>query len=70
VRDLAVGGTAIWNRTNLELEASLQLSGVVGGDLAVRFATDVPRGGVVAVSGRLDGRRVDLRLPAPWSPQG
>ena len=70
VSDVATSGAASWNRRRLVVRAQLRLSGAVGGTLTLRFATNVPSGGVARVSGRLDGRRVELRVPAPWSPQG
>ena len=71
VRDLAVDGTAIWDRTTRWVRAALRVRGPFGlvGRLRVTFSTHAP-GAIAVIRGRLGGRRVDLSTPAPWSPQG
>jgi hypothetical protein len=67
VDDLAVSGTAVWNRrTSYGITAKLTLSGSVSGRLTIGFPTQHP-GGEATIDGVLAGRHVVMHMPAPWS---
>jgi len=71
VGDLAVSGTAVFDRTADAVHATLRLTGPEAstGRLTIDFATDSP-GATATVTGRLGGARVSLKTPAPWATQG
>ena len=71
VNDLAVSGTAVFDRATDSVHATLRLAGAAtaSGKLTLDFATDVP-GAVATVTGRLGGTAVSLTTPAPWATQG
>jgi hypothetical protein len=71
VPGLRVSGSATWNRAALRVRATLTLSGPGGaaGVITLSFPTNRPRGRTV-VTGTLGGRRVHLRLLAPWTSEG
>jgi pimeloyl-ACP methyl ester carboxylesterase len=71
VTNLAVSGRAIWNRAAGRVRATLRLTGPAGaaGAVTVSFPTR-GAGARATVTGTLGGRRVHVRLPAPWTPQG
>jgi pimeloyl-ACP methyl ester carboxylesterase len=64
VPDLAVSGTVEWNRREGRVTARLRLSGAVRGRLRLRWRMSDTRAEAF-MSGRLDGRPVRLRMPAP-----
>jgi len=71
VKDLAVSGTVVWNRTAQSLQAALRVRGPGGGtgSFTARWSTGVSNsGGPAVVSGRFDGHAVTVALPAPWVP--
>ncbi|WP_432479190.1 alpha/beta fold hydrolase [Nocardioides sp. GXQ0305] len=64
VRDLAVSGTAVWDRYAERVRVELTLAGAVTGRL--RGGWDTREWGAEAgLRGRIGGRPVRLRLPAP-----
>jgi pimeloyl-ACP methyl ester carboxylesterase len=68
--DLAATGSASWNRRTLVTTAVLRMAGpAASGMLRVDWSTLHPGRGV-RVTGDVNGRRVDLRGPAPWVPHG
>lgn len=64
VRDLAISGTAVWDRYRNSLHADLVLAGSGGGQLQGSWATRA-RGAVARLTGRLHGQPVRLSLIAP-----
>jgi hypothetical protein len=64
VPDLAVSGTVEWDRRASRVKARLRLDGAVNGRLLLRWRTSVTRARAT-MTGRLDGRPVRLRTPAP-----
>lgn len=71
VTDLAVSGSAVFNRRTDSVHATLRLTGpaAASGRLTLDFATDTP-GAMATVTGRLGGAAVSLKTPAPWATQG
>ena len=71
VGDLAVSGTATFDRTTDAVHATLRLAGAeaASGRLTIDFATDTP-GAMATVTGTLGGAAVSLTTPAPWATQG
>ena len=69
VNDLAVSGTAVFDRATDSVHATLRLTGAANGRLTLEFATDTP-GAMATVTGRLGGTAVSLKTPAPWATQG
>lgn len=71
VSDLAVSGTAVFNRTTDTVHATLHLTGAPAatGQLTLDFATDTP-GATATATGRLGGHAFSLKTPAPWATQG
>ena len=63
-RDLAVSGTVDWNRRAGTVRARLRLSGARTGMLRLGWSTRATRA-VASLRGRLGGRVVRLRTPAP-----
>jgi pimeloyl-ACP methyl ester carboxylesterase len=69
-RDLSVSGRARWGRRSLAVSATLGLAGPGGnGHVTITWSTIHPRAGA-RVRGTIDGRRVDLRMAAPFAPHG
>ena len=69
-RDLGVSGAARWDRRSLVVSATLDLAGSGGrGYVTITWSTIHPRAGA-RVRGEIDGRRVDLRMAAPFVPHG
>lgn len=68
VRDLKVSGTATVDSTLFEVTADLDLviPNEGQGNLTIRFDTD-PKAATATVRGRINGRRIVLTTPAPWS---
>jgi pimeloyl-ACP methyl ester carboxylesterase len=64
VGDLAVSGTVEWDRRALRVRARLRLSGAHSGLVRIRWPTRATRT-VAHLRGRLGGRPVRLRTPAP-----
>ncbi len=64
VRDLAVSGRAVWDRYGERATVDLSLSGAVRGHLRGRWDTRAV-GAVAVLNGRLGGRPVRVRFPAP-----
>ena len=65
VRDLAVSGTATWDRYAERMTVDLAVRGrAARGRLRGHWDTRA-RGAVAVLQGRLDGTRVRLRFPAP-----
>jgi hypothetical protein len=71
VGDLAVSGTATFDRMTDAVHATLRLAGAeaASGRLTIDFATDTP-GAMATVTGTLGGAAVSLTTPAPWATQG
>ena len=63
VEDLAASGVAVWDRRKQRYRARLRLSGKRTGRLRVSWPSHVDA--TARITGRLDGRRVLLRTPAP-----
>ena len=61
--DLAASGVAIWDRRGQRYSATLRLSGRRRGRLRVSWPSRA--GATARITGRLGGRRVRLRTPAP-----
>jgi pimeloyl-ACP methyl ester carboxylesterase len=69
VRDLAVSGTVVWQRSAHEVKASVVTRGPKGsvGHFNLRWGTGVDNARSPAtVSGSFNGRSVSVALPAPW----
>lgn len=64
VEDLSVSGRAEWSRSTGEVAANVTFVGQSAGKLALSWA-DFEIGGLVAVSGTIDGVPVELSVPAP-----
>jgi hypothetical protein len=64
VADLAVDGRVVWDRYGERVEARLRLRGGVQGHLEGTWDTRTV-GATAVLTGRLDGARVRLHLPAP-----
>ena len=64
VPDLAVSGTVAWNRRAHNVRARLRLRGAARGRLSVAWSTTATRA-VAFMRGRIAGRPVRLRMPAP-----
>jgi hypothetical protein len=64
VPDLAVSGAVEWNRRESRVTARLRLRGAVSGRLRLRWRIDDIRA-VAFMTGKLEGRPVRLRTPAP-----
>jgi hypothetical protein len=63
--DVAVDGTAVWDRSTGEVEADLEVTGPNGrGSLTVAWDDSVPDA-VASARGTLGGRTVSVTLPAP-----
>jgi TAP-like protein len=71
VPDLAVSGTATWNRTSSVLEATLTVAGPHGltGTLRIEWSTD-EQTATATESGTIDKRSVTLEMPATYSAHG
>ena len=63
-RDLAVSGRATWDRRARGVAARLRLSGARRGTLRIVWSTTQQRA-TAEISGRIGGRPVRLRMPAP-----
>jgi TAP-like protein len=63
VEDLAASGVAVWDRRKQRYCARLRLSGRRSGRLRVSWPSRA--NATAKITGRLDGRRVRLRTPAP-----
>jgi pimeloyl-ACP methyl ester carboxylesterase len=64
VSDLGVSGTLTWDRRALRVRGRLRLSGAHTGMLSISWPTRAARA-VASLRGRLGGRPVRLRTPAP-----
>ncbi len=64
VRDLAVSGTVVWDRRASRVTARLRVAGAADGRLRLRWDLAAQRA-VASIDGRLGGRRVFLKTPAP-----
>jgi len=64
VRDLAVSGSAAWDRRALGIHARLRLTGARRGTLRMSWSTS-QRQAVATVTGRIGGRAIRLHTPAP-----
>jgi len=64
VRDVAVTGTATWDRRALRVRARLRIAGARRGALRIGWASG-RRGAAATIAGRLGGRAIRLRMPAP-----
>ena len=64
VSDMAVTGTASWNRATLTVTAHLTLTGAAGGSLTITWPTNVAHARAV-YTGTIDGRPVSLTMRAP-----
>ena len=71
VNDLAVSGTAVFNRMTDSVHAALTLAGApaASGTLTLDFDTD-RLGAMATVTGHLGGAQVNVQIPAPWATQG
>ncbi len=71
VSDLAVSGSAIWNRAAHRMRATLTLAGPqsASGRIVLTFST-APGGGPARASGSLGGRRAARRLPGALDAAG
>jgi pimeloyl-ACP methyl ester carboxylesterase len=72
VKDLAVSGPVIWNRTTGVVTATLKVQGPgpMKGSFGVHWLTGVSDWKTPAtVSGTFDGQTVSVDLSAPWVPQ-
>jgi hypothetical protein len=63
VEDLAASGVAVWDRRKQRYRARLRLLGRRSGRLLVSWPSRA--NATAKITGRLDGRRVRLRTPAP-----
>lgn len=64
VSDLAVSGTAVWNRVALTITGRVTLKGAASGRLTVRWPTNVANA-KAHITGVVDGQSVDLMTAAP-----
>ena len=64
VRDVAVSGGAAWDRRARRVRARVRLTGVRRGTLRIGWATG-RRDAPATIAGRLGGRPIRLRMPAP-----
>jgi hypothetical protein len=64
VSDLAVSGTVVWDRRASRVRARLRVSGAARGRLRLRWDLSATRA-TARIAGRLGGRPVRLRMPAP-----
>ena len=64
VSDVAVSGRAVWDRRVGAVSARLRIAGARTGSLRIRWQTRATHS-VASLAGRLGGRRVRLRTPAP-----
>lgn len=71
VPDLAVSGTATWNRTSSVLQATLTVAGPHGlsGHLRIEWSTD-EKAPMAREKGTIDKRGVTLKMPATYSAHG
>jgi len=70
VKDLAVWGTAVWDRRSLSVDATLRVAGpgLVHGTVRITWSTHDDT--AAELTGELHGRRLHLTMPSPWRPQG
>jgi pimeloyl-ACP methyl ester carboxylesterase len=71
VPDLAVSGTATWDRKSSVLQAKLTVVGPHGlrGHLRIRWSTN-KKAATATEKGTIDNRRVTLKMPATYSAHG
>ena len=62
-QDLAVSGEVVWDRGEKRYSATLRVSGARRGRLAISWPSE--QNAVAEIRGRLGGRVVRLRTPAP-----
>lgn len=70
VKDLAVWGTAVWDRRSLSVDATLRVAGPGRVHGTVRITWSTHDDTAAEVTGELHGRRLHLTMPSPWRPQG
>jgi hypothetical protein len=70
-RGISISGRMRWDRADLRVRAELVVEGPgsSSGTLTISFPTD-RSDAVATITGLLEGHRVNLKLPGPWSPQG
>ena len=64
MRDVAVTGTVAWDRRARRVRARLRIAGARRGALRIGWATG-RREAAATIAGRLGGRAIRLRMPAP-----
>jgi pimeloyl-ACP methyl ester carboxylesterase len=72
VKDLAVSGPVVWNRSTDDLMATIKVQGPgrITGSFTVHWQTAINDWQTPAmVTGTFDGKSVDVQLAAPWVPQ-
>jgi pimeloyl-ACP methyl ester carboxylesterase len=66
VKNMSISGTSKWNKRNEYVVATIHVSGPVEGDLVIEFSLDT--GDLAQVHGTLNGHRIHVTTPVPFSP--